>query len=145
MAQGVLQNGSADHAELGLGAGSVLAGSVILGRQCLQTVIVTADAAILHQTLAAAGGCGHFSAFIPRMAKSLGVVGNVAVLAAGAGIGGKTTFQAGRLGNCGNMVMAERIGVVTLIAELAVGAGVGGVAHGGAGCVGNNGLEVMLA
>ena len=85
MTQGVLQNGSADHAELGLGAGSGLAGSVTLGRQCLQTVIVTADAAILHQTLAAAGGRGHFAAFIPRMAKSLGVVGNVAVLAAGAG------------------------------------------------------------
>ena len=144
MAQGIFQNRTADSAELGHSAGGGITGSVTLGRQRLQTVIVAANTAVLHQPLAAAGGAGYLAALVPLVAQSLGVVGNIAVIAAGAGIGGVPTLQAGRLGDSGNMIVTDRIGVVALVAELAVSTDISGIAHGGAGCASNIGLEIVL-
>ena len=145
VAGGLCQHSAADGAELGVGAGGLLAGGMALFGHSLQPVIAAAFAAVLHHAVAVADGIGHHPALIPIMAQGVGVIVHIAVLTAGAGIGGIAALGAGRLGHDGLVVVAQRVGVVALIAVAAVRAGVGGKAQLQAGGRGHFWLEVMAA
>ena len=106
MTVGLLQHSAAVLAGLILSAGGGVTWLVALGRKGLQIMIVAADAVVIHETLAVAGGGNELRAGIPFMAQSIHIVALIAVAAGRTGIGGIALFGADGLRHRGNVVVA---------------------------------------
>ena len=125
----LLDDGTADLADLRIGAGGRVAGGVPGGRDHLDALLTAGKADILSHAVAGAAGLRNYGALIPLMTGGLGILAHIGLAAAGAGPGGVTHLGAGGLGYGRHIVMAQRVGVLVRVAETAVGAGVGGEAH----------------
>ena len=145
MAQGVDDHSAALGTELGRGAGGRLAGYMARCRVSLQAMIAAADAAILDQTFAGAGGASDFGALVPGMAQGVGVVCHKAGTAALADMDGLAAALAGGRGGFGNIVVGQGRRDVRDVALSADGALPQSVAGAGAGGRDGGNGELMLA
>ena len=130
----IFQHSAAAGAELGFRAGGRIAGNMTSSLVAFNTVITTADAAVLHNALAGAGGVGDERAFIPAVAQRSGVVRHEAAAAAIAAVDGLTAALTGRGDHMGFVVMGQNGSDVLDMAVAADGAladGVAGVRAGG--------------
>ena len=107
MAQGIDDHSAALGTELGRGAGGRLAGYMARCRVTLQPVIAAADAAILNQALAGAGGAGDFGSLVPGMAQGVSVVGDKGTAAALADMDGLAAALTGGRGGFGYIVVGQ--------------------------------------
>ncbi|VUX22566.1 Uncharacterised protein [Dorea longicatena] len=145
VAQGIDNHRTALGTELGRGAGGRLAGYMTRCRVSLQAMIAAADAAILDQTFAGAGGASDFGALVPGMAQGVGVVCHKAGTAALADMDGLAAALAGGRGGFGNIVVGQGRRDVRDVALSADGALPQSVAGAGAGGRDGGNGELMLA
>ena len=116
---------AADRADLGVGAGGGGTGRVSGGGQRFQLAVVAADALMLNQALAAAGGAVDLCPGIHQVAHWLRIVVGERISAAGAGVRGISSGGAGRGGHFHLVGVTEFSLIAGRIGEVAVGAGIG--------------------